>query len=95
MNIIVLPQAADEFEDAVGHYDDKQPGLGQRFRDEVDFPFPLLVCHACYAFMGVPARLPINTSIYGGVWLLRGRAPTLLRVSRKVLRAKSTVFTGL
>jgi hypothetical protein len=36
MNIIVLPQAADEFEDAVAHYADKQPGLGQRFRDEVD-----------------------------------------------------------
>jgi toxin ParE1/3/4 len=36
MKLIVLPQAADEFEDAVAHYDDKQAGLGQRFRDEVD-----------------------------------------------------------
>jgi hypothetical protein len=27
MNILVLPHAADEFEDAVAHYDDKQPGL--------------------------------------------------------------------
>jgi hypothetical protein len=36
MNLIVLPQAADEFEDAVAHYDDKQAGLGHRFRDEVD-----------------------------------------------------------
>ena len=27
MNLVVLPQAADEFEDAVAHYDDKQPGL--------------------------------------------------------------------
>jgi plasmid stabilization system protein ParE len=36
MNIVVLPQAADEFEDAAVHYEDKQPGLGQRFRDEVD-----------------------------------------------------------
>ena len=36
MKLIVLPQAADEFEDAVSHYEDKQAGLGQRFRDEVD-----------------------------------------------------------
>jgi hypothetical protein len=36
MNLVVLPQAADEFEDAAAHYADKQPGLGQRFRDEVD-----------------------------------------------------------
>lgn len=33
MKLIVLPQAADEFEDAVAHYDGKQTGLGQRFRD--------------------------------------------------------------
>ncbi len=36
MKLIVLPQAADEFEDAVVHYEEKQPGLGRRFRDEVD-----------------------------------------------------------
>ncbi len=30
MKVIVLPQAADEFEDAVTRYDDKQPGLGKR-----------------------------------------------------------------
>lgn len=36
MNVVVVPQAADEFEAATAHYGDKQPGLGQRFRDEVD-----------------------------------------------------------
>ena len=36
MNIVVLPQAADEFDDAVRYYEAQQPGLGQRFRDEVD-----------------------------------------------------------
>ncbi|MCX6929026.1 MAG: type II toxin-antitoxin system RelE/ParE family toxin [Verrucomicrobia bacterium] len=36
MNRVVLPPAADEFEDAAAHYEDKQPGLGQRFWDEVD-----------------------------------------------------------
>jgi toxin ParE1/3/4 len=46
MNIIVLPQAADEFEDAVARYDDKQPGLGQRFRDEVDRHIRWIAGHA-------------------------------------------------
>jgi toxin ParE1/3/4 len=36
MKLAVLPQAADEFEAAVAHYEDKQEGLGRRFRNEVD-----------------------------------------------------------
>jgi len=36
MRIVVLPEAADEFEDAADYYDHQQPGLGQRYRDEVD-----------------------------------------------------------
>ena len=46
MNIVVLPQAADEFEDAAAHYADKQPGLGQRFRDEVDRHIRWIAQHA-------------------------------------------------
>ena len=36
MRVIVLPQAADEFEEATVYYEDKQALLGQKFRDEVD-----------------------------------------------------------
>lgn len=36
MRIVVLPEAADEFEDAADYFDYQQPGLGQRYRDEVD-----------------------------------------------------------
>ncbi len=36
MKILVLPQAADEFAEAADYYDQLQPGLGRRFRDEVD-----------------------------------------------------------
>jgi plasmid stabilization system protein ParE len=35
MRIVVLPQAGDEFDDAAAFYEDKQAGLGRRFRDEV------------------------------------------------------------
>ena len=32
MRIVVLPEAADEFEDAADYYDEQQAGLGQRYR---------------------------------------------------------------
>lgn len=46
MNIVVVPQAANEFEDAAAHYEDKQPGLGRRFRDEVDRHIRWVARHA-------------------------------------------------
>jgi plasmid stabilization system protein ParE len=36
MRLVVLPEAADEFDDAVDYYDQQQAGLGHRLRDEVD-----------------------------------------------------------
>ena len=36
MIIVVVPEAADEFDSSAARYDEKEPGLGQRFRDEVD-----------------------------------------------------------
>ena len=56
MKLLVLPQAADEFEDAVGRYEDKQPGLGQRFRDEVDQHIRWIVGHS-----DVPRLRPADT----------------------------------
>jgi plasmid stabilization system protein ParE len=46
MTIIVLPEAADEFEDAAVYYGDRQSGLGQRFRDEVDHYIRWIAEHA-------------------------------------------------
>jgi hypothetical protein len=46
MNFVVLPQVADEFEDAVAHYDEKEPGLGRRFPDEVDRHIRWIAGHA-------------------------------------------------
>ncbi|MBI4028352.1 MAG: type II toxin-antitoxin system RelE/ParE family toxin [Verrucomicrobia bacterium] len=36
MNIIVLPQAAEEFDDTTDYYEQRQHGLGHCFRGEVD-----------------------------------------------------------
>jgi len=46
MNIILVPQASDEFEAATIYYNDKQPSLGQRFRDEVDRHIRWIAAHA-------------------------------------------------
>jgi hypothetical protein len=46
MKIVVVPQAADEFEATAAQYEDKQPGLGQRFRDEVDRHIRWMAQHA-------------------------------------------------
>ena len=49
MRIVVLPEAADEFDDATDYYE-QQAGLGQQFRDEVDRHIrsspPTRRCHA-------------------------------------------------
>ena len=36
MNIVFLWEAQFEFLDAISYYEREQPGLGQRFKDEVD-----------------------------------------------------------
>ena len=46
MTIVVLSQAADEFDDATASYEDQQANLGRRFRDEVDRHIRWIVEHA-------------------------------------------------
>ena len=36
MNVLLLPEAAQEFEDAVVYLEGEEPGLGGRFRAELD-----------------------------------------------------------
>ena len=46
MKLIVVPEAAEEFEAEVLYYEDKQAGLGRRFRDEVDRHIRWIAEHA-------------------------------------------------
>ena len=64
MNIVVLPQAADEFEDAAAHYTDKQPGLGQRFRDEVDRHIRWIAQHAEIARLRPGGYRRVNLKVF-------------------------------
>ena len=80
MNIVVLPQAADEFEDAAAHYDDKQPGLGQRFRDEVNRHIRWIAEHAEMPRLRPSGYRRVNLKVFphyvaysligGTVWIL-------------------------
>jgi len=36
MNIIFVPEAKDEFLDAISYYEEAREGLGERFKDEAD-----------------------------------------------------------
>jgi plasmid stabilization system protein ParE len=37
--VIFVPEARAEFEEAVAHYEEREPGLGDRFEAEVDATF--------------------------------------------------------
>jgi plasmid stabilization system protein ParE len=36
MNIVFVPEAREEFLDAIGHYEEVRSGLGERFKEEAD-----------------------------------------------------------
>jgi len=36
MNVIFVPEAKDEFFDAIAYYEEARAGLGERFKEEVD-----------------------------------------------------------
>jgi plasmid stabilization system protein ParE len=56
MKITFLEEADREFSDAVAYYDDLEPGLGQRFEDEIDRALCWLVEH--------PHVCPLRRDIY-------------------------------
>jgi hypothetical protein len=49
MKITFLEEADNEFSAAVAYYDGQEPGLGQRFEDEIDRALFWLVEHPQFA----------------------------------------------
>jgi plasmid stabilization system protein ParE len=45
MKVLFLDEARSEFFDAIAHYEGARPGLGQRFKDEVDRSLLWLAAH--------------------------------------------------
>jgi plasmid stabilization system protein ParE len=64
MTLVVLPQAADEFDDAVAYYEAQQAGLGRRFRDEVDRHIRWIVAHPDIPRLRVGGYRRVNLKIF-------------------------------
>jgi plasmid stabilization system protein ParE len=45
MNLEFLPEARSEFSEAVKFYENKEPGLGKRFKDEIAEACSTIVAH--------------------------------------------------
>lgn len=64
MRIVVLPEAADEFDDATNYYEEQQAGLGRRFRDEVDHHIRWISEHAELARMRPGGYRRVNLKVF-------------------------------
>ena len=83
MRIVVLPEAADEFDDATDYYEQRQPGLGHRFRDEVDRHIRWISAHAELARLrpGGYRRVNLKVFPYYVAYLLREDAVWVLAIA--------------
>jgi len=80
MRIILLPQAAEEFESAADYYDQQQPGLGHKFRDEVDRHIHWIAEHAEIPRLRPGGYRRVNLKVFpyyiafiakgDGIWIL-------------------------
>lgn len=66
MKITFLEEADSEFSAAVAYYDGQEPGLGQRFEDEIDRPLLWLVehPHVCPLRLGIYHEPPYLSVLY-------------------------------
>jgi plasmid stabilization system protein ParE len=73
MNVSFLEEAASEFADAIGYYDGQEPGLGQRFEDEIDRALTWLAehPHACPLRRGIYRRMNLHVFPYYVPYIVR------------------------
>jgi len=64
MRIVVLPEAADEFDDATDYYEQQETGLGQRFRDEVDRHIRWIATHTELARIRPGGYRRVNLKVF-------------------------------
>jgi plasmid stabilization system protein ParE len=56
MNVVFIEEASREYSDASIYYETQQPGLGERFEEEIDWAIRWLVEH--------PNTLPLRRGVY-------------------------------
>ena len=77
MNIVFLEEAQSEFLDTICHYEESRPGLGQRFKEEVDRTLLWIADHPelCRLRPGGYRRMNLRIFPYYITYITRG--PTL------------------
>jgi plasmid stabilization system protein ParE len=83
MNVIFLEEASREFSDASGYYESQQPGLGQRFEEEIDRAIRWLVenPHVLPLRRGVYRRINLHIFPYYVPYVVRGSALWVVAVA--------------
>ena len=83
MRVILLPPAAEEFESAAGYYEQEQPGLGHKFRDEVDRHMHWLCKHSDIPRLrpGGYRRINLKVFPYYIAYLAKGDAIWVLAIA--------------
>ena len=73
MKITFLEEAASEFFAAVAYYDGQEPGLGQRFEDEIDRALFWLIehPHLCPLRRGIYRRMNLHIFPYYIPYVIR------------------------
>ena len=73
MKIVFLDQANREFSDAVQYYDSQEPGLGQRFEDEIERAIHWLSTNpeACALRRGIYRRMNLRVFPYYIPYVIR------------------------
>jgi plasmid stabilization system protein ParE len=75
MKITFLEEADSEFSAAVAYYDRQEPGLGQRFEDEIDRALCWLIehPHLCPLRRGIYRRMNLHIFPYYIPYIIRDR----------------------
>jgi|SRR6266545_3846503 len=83
MNIVFLQEAQLEFLDAISYYEGERPGLGQRFRAEVDRTLRWIAAHPelCRPRPGGYRRINLRIFPYYIPYIIRGSSLWVLAIA--------------
>jgi plasmid stabilization system protein ParE len=88
MNIVFLDQANREFSDAVQYYDSQEPGLGQRFEEEIERAIHWLSINpeACALRRGIYRRMNLRVFPYYIPYVIREQTLWVVAIAQSQRR---------
>jgi plasmid stabilization system protein ParE len=96
MKIVFLSEARNEFLDAISHYEEERPGLGQRFKDEVDRSLLWIAEHPelCRLRPGGYRRMNLRIFPYFIPYIIRGTTLWVLALAHGSRRPEYWIKRG-